>query len=304
KYRRHCLHRHARCERELGACIGFPIPLARFGNDGLAEARAGNDRNDRHPRPRSGILHDRHPHAENRHPGAPTATIIRRHPMTDAVTTTIDNHVLEVTLDRPKANAIDLATSRAMGRIFQNFRDDPELRVAIVRTAGSKFFSAGWDLKKAAEGDAVDSDYGVGGFAGLQELRDLNKPVIAAVNGMAVGGGFELALAADLIIAADNAAFALPEINAGTLADAATIRLPKRLPYHVAMDMLYTGRWMDAEEALRWGLVREVVADAQLHDAAWALARTLAVGPPLVFAAIKEVARVAEGSDFQTTLNR
>src|SRR5699024_5350515 len=138
----------------------------------------------------------------------------------------------------------------------------------------------------------------------LQELRDLNKPVIAAVNGMAVGGGFELALSADLIIAADTASFALPEINAGTLADAATIKLPKRIPYHVAMDMLYTGRWMDAEEALRWGLVREIVAATELRDSAWALARTLAGGPPLVFAAIKEVARAAEGSDFQTTLNR
>src|SRR5699024_8049481 len=87
------------------------------------------------------------------------------------------------------------------------------------------------------------------------------------------------------------------------LADAATIKLPKRIPYHVAMDMLYTGRWMDAAEALRWGLVREVVPLAELHDKAWALARTLAGGPPLVFAAIKEVARAAEGSDFQTTLN-
>lgn len=224
--------------------------------------------------------------------------------MNNAVTTVSQDGVLEVTLDRPKANAIDLATSRQMGDIFQAFRDDDEHRVAIVRTAGEKFFCAGWDLKGAADGDAVDSDYGVGGFAGLQELRDLNKPVIAAVNGMAVGGGFELALSADLIIAADTATFALPEINAGTLADAATIKLPKRIPYHVAMDMLYTGRWMDATEAERWGLVREIVAADALRDKAWALARTLAGGPPLVFAAIKEVAREAEGSDFQTTLNR
>lgn len=224
--------------------------------------------------------------------------------MSNAVTTLSQDGVLEVTLDRPKANAIDLDTSRRMGDIFQAFRDDDEHRVAIVRTAGEKFFSAGWDLKGAADGDAVDSDYGVGGFAGLQELRDLNKPVIAAVNGMAVGGGFELALSTDLIVAADTATFALPEINAGTVADAATIKLPKRIPYHVAMDMLYTGRWMDATEAERWGLVREIVPAAGLRDAAWELARTLAAGPPLVFAAIKEVAREAEGSDFQTTLNR
>ena len=109
--------------------------------------------------------------------------------MSDVITTRREGGVLEVTLDRPKANAIDLVTSRIMGETFRDFRDDPELRVAIVRTAGERFFSAGWDLKAAAGGDDVDGDYGVGGFAGLQELRDLNKPVIAAVNGMAGGGG-------------------------------------------------------------------------------------------------------------------
>src|SRR5437660_7352982 len=113
--------------------------------------------------------------------------------------------VREVVLDRPKANAIDAATSRLMGECFAAFRDDPALRVAIVTGAGDKFFSAGWDLKEAAEGAPPDSDYGVGGFGGLQQLPNLNKPIIAAVNGMAVGGGFELALSADLIIAADHA---------------------------------------------------------------------------------------------------
>jgi len=212
--------------------------------------------------------------------------------------------VLEVTLDRPKANAIDLATSRIMGRTFKAFRDNPELRVAILTTAGDKFFSAGWDLKAAASGDAVDGDYGVGGFGGLQELRGLNKPVIAAVNGMAVGGGFELALSADLILASDHSTFALPEIRAGTLADAATVKLPKRMPYHVAMDLLLTGRWMDAQEAMRWGLVNEVLPQDKLMERAWELARLLAGGPPLVFAAIKEVAREAEALTFQEAMNR
>ena len=123
--------------------------------------------------------------------------------------------VLEVTLDRPPANAIDLATSRAMGEVFAAFRDDRSLRVAVLRTAGERFFCAGWDLKAAATGDAVDGDYGVGGFGGIQELPGLNKPVIALVEGMAVGGGFELALSCDLIYASDRATFALPEINAG-----------------------------------------------------------------------------------------
>ena len=223
----------------------------------------------------------------------------------EAVQTRIEGHILEVTLDRPKANAIDLVTSRRMGEVFKSFRDDPELRVCIVRTAGEKFFSAGWDLKAAAAGDSVVGDYGVGGFAGLQELRDLNKPVIAAVEGMCVGGGFELALSCDMILATEASSFALPEIRAGTLADAATIKLPKRIPYHVAMDMLLTGRWMDCAEAHRWGLVNEMMADGPaLYDRAWELARLLASGPPLVFAAIKEVAREAESMKFQDAMNR
>ena len=223
--------------------------------------------------------------------------------MNTAVTTRRDGAVLEVTLDRPKANAIDLATSREMGLTFLAFRDDPDLRVAIMRTAGEQFFSAGWDLKAAASGDAVDGDYGVGGFGGLQELRDLNKPVIACVNGMAVGGGFELALSCDLIYASAHSSFALPEIRAGTLADAATVKLPKRIPYHVAMDLLFTGRWMDAAEAQRWGLVNEVLPAEKLEDRVWEIARLLAAGPPLVFAAIKEVAREAESMDFQEAMN-
>jgi crotonobetainyl-CoA hydratase len=210
--------------------------------------------------------------------------------------------VLEVVLDVPKANAISAATSRVMGEVFAGFRDDPALRVAIITGAGEKFFSAGWDLKGAAAGEPPDADYGVGGFAGLQELPGLNKPVIAALNGMTVGGGFELALSADMIIAAEHVRFALPEINAGTLADAATLKLPKRIPYHVAMDLLLTGRWMDAQEAARWGLVNEVVPAADLLPRAHALAKMLADGPPLVFAAIKEVVREADAMPFHEAI--
>jgi crotonobetainyl-CoA hydratase len=225
--------------------------------------------------------------------------------MSDDVRVWREGGILEVTLDRPKANAIDLATSRVMGKVFADFRDDPELRVAIVRTAGDRFFSAGWDLKAAAAGDAVDGDYGVGGFGGLQELPGLDKPVIAAVHGLALGGGFELALSCDLIYATRSSQFGLPEINAGTLADAATIKLPKRMPYHVAMELLLTGRWMEADEAHRWGLVNEVLGDEDdLMRRVWDVARLLESGPPLVFAAIKEVARVAEGAAFQDVLDQ
>jgi len=222
----------------------------------------------------------------------------------DAIRLRREGGVLEVTLDRPKANAIDLATSRRMGEVFAGFRDDPALRVAILRTAGDKFFCAGWDLKAAAAGDAVDGDYGVGGFGGLQELPGLNKPVLAAVHGLAMGGGFELALSCDLVYASSSVQFGLPEITAGTLADAATIKLPKRMPYHVAMELLLTGRWMPAYEAHRWGVVNEVLADeAALMSRVWEVARLLDSGPPLVFAAIKEVARVAEGRAFQDVMD-
>ena len=221
-----------------------------------------------------------------------------------SIRTRREGAILEVMLDRPKANAIDLITSRAMGETFRDFRDDPELRVAILRTAGDKFFCAGWDLKAAANGDAVDGDYGVGGFGGLQELPNLNKPVICAVDGICFGGGFELALSCDLIVASSNATFALPEIKSGTVADAASIKLPKRIPYHGAMDMLLTGRGMDADEALKWGILREVVEPGELEENVWELARLIASGPPLVMAAIKEVVRDAEDSKFQDALNR
>lgn len=220
------------------------------------------------------------------------------------IKTRAEGAILEVTLDRPKANAIDLATSRIMGDVFKAFRDDDTLRVAILSAAGDKFFCPGWDLKAAAGGDAVDGDYGVGGFGGLQELPNLNKPVIAAVNGICCGGGLELALSCDLIMASETASFALPEIRSGTVADAASIKLPKRIPYHVAMDLLLTGRWMDAQEAQRWGLIKEICPAEALHEKTWDLARLLASGPPLVYAAIKEVVREAEDMRFQDVLNK
>ena len=132
----------------------------------------------------------------------------------------------------------------------------------------------------------------------------MNKPIIAAVNGICCGGGLEWALSADIILAADHASFALPEIRSGTVADAASVKLPKRIPYHIAMEMLLTGRWIDAEEAARWGMVNRLHPGDQLMAEARTLADHLASGPPLVYAAIKEIVRDAEGSTFQDTMNR
>jgi crotonobetainyl-CoA hydratase len=224
--------------------------------------------------------------------------------MTDVIETHIENHVLTVTLNRPKANAIDLATSRALGQVFADFRDNPDLRVAIITGAGDKFFCPGWDLKAAADGDAVDGDYGMGGFGGIQEMPHLNKPIIAAVNGICCGGGLEWALSADIILAADHASFALPEIRSGTVADAASVKLPKRIPYHIAMEMLLTGRWITAEEAARWGMINQIHPAAELMAKAREMANLLASGPPLVYAAIKEIVRESEDQKFQDSMNK
>jgi crotonobetainyl-CoA hydratase len=220
------------------------------------------------------------------------------------IKTRIEGGILEVIIDRPKANAIDRATSQIMGDLFMDFRDNRDLRVAIITGGGEKFFCAGWDLKAASGGEEVDGDYGVGGFGGIQELENFNKPVICAVNGICCGGGLEIALCADIILAADHATFALPEIRSGTVADAASIKMPKPIPYHIAMEMLLTGRWLDVQEANRWGFVNEIVAAEQLMTRAWEVARLIESGPPLVYAAIKEIVREAEDMKFLPALRR
>jgi crotonobetainyl-CoA hydratase len=203
--------------------------------------------------------------------------------------------ILEITLDRPPANAIDLDVSRALHAAFCELRDTADLRVGIITGAGGRIFSAGWDLKTLAEMEdmAAANDLAVnmpGGFAGITEFWDLNKPVIAAVNGFAIGGGFEIALACDIIIAAEHAAFALPEMQRGFLADAGAVqRLPRRIPYNVAMELLLTGRRMLAAEAVHWGLVHKAVPAADLLSTSRELARTIADGAPLAVQALLEV---------------
>ncbi|MEV4320130.1 enoyl-CoA hydratase-related protein [Actinocrispum sp. NPDC049592] len=206
-----------------------------------------------------------------------------------AVRTDVDGKTLVITLDRPKVNAIDVATSHELYAAFDRLQQDRALRVAII-TGSGEFFSAGWDLKA---GEAVDADHGPGGFAGLTELFTLDKPVIAAVNGPALGGGFELALAADLIVAGPQARFALPEATLGLVPDSGgVLRLPKRLPRAIAMELLLTGRRMSAEEALAWGLVNRV--DADPVAAALALARMTEASAPLAISAIKEIISTCE----------
>ncbi len=199
--------------------------------------------------------------------------------------------VLEVVIDRPKANAIDAATSRLMGEVFEAFRDDPAYRLAILTGAGEWFFSAGWDLSAASEGESYEADWGVGGFGGFTELEGLNKPVICAVNGIAAGGGFEMVLAADLVVAADNARFLLPEASLGFPPDIGTVRLPRQIPPLVAKEMLLTGRHMGVEEAKQWGLVNKVVTSVELMDTSRQLAERICQAAPLAVQAILDMIR-------------
>jgi crotonobetainyl-CoA hydratase len=221
--------------------------------------------------------------------------------MTEPVRVERRGHVLEITLDRPKVNAIDIETSRALGRAFVRLRDDPELRVGIVTGAGDRVFSAGWDVKAAhaSGGDRLrwwNEDYGPGGFAGLTDLWDLNKPVIAAVNGHAVGGGFELALACDLVIAADHAEFRMPGMTLGILADSGGVqRMPRRLPYNVMMELFLLGRPLPAAEAHRYGFVNAVVPKSELMARARDWADAIAGGAPLTIQALKEALRAMDG---------
>ena len=222
----------------------------------------------------------------------------------------VKGKVIEIKINKPKVNAIDLKLSQDLGKAFAELRDNPDLRVGIITGEGDKIFSAGWDLKAVNSGEMEldnwweKADYGDGGFAGLTENWNLNKPVIAAINGICCGGGLEWALSCDIIIAAEHATFALPEIKSGIIADAATIKLPKRIPYHIAMELLFTGRWLDAQEAHKWGFVNEIVEKEKLMHRAREMADLLASGPPLVFAAIKEIARYSENHSFQETLNK
>lgn len=206
-------------------------------------------------------------------------------------------NVLEIVLNRPPVNAINREMSKAIHAALKSLQEDPELSVGVIIGSGERIFSAGWDLKDVAAAgfdptsDANnDTGHGQGGFAGITEYHGLLKPLIAAINGVAVGGGFEMALACDVIIAAEHAYFELPEMQRGFLADSGAIqRLPKRIPYNVAKELLLTGRRMASQEAHKWGLVASVHESGDLRQAALDLATSIGKGAPLALQAMKEV---------------
>ena len=207
---------------------------------------------------------------------------------------------LEIIINRPKANAIDAKTSLEMCKAFNILKTDNSMRVAVLRATGEKFFCAGWDLSAAANGEAPDANFGATGFGGLTELWDCNKPIICAVNGYAAGGGFEFALASDIVIASENATFMLPEPWVGIVADSGgVLRLPKRIPHNIAMDMLLTGRQMKMAEAKHWGLVNAVVPLEDLHKTAMEKAKEILGLAPLALQSIKAIVRDCEDLSVQ-----
>jgi len=200
-----------------------------------------------------------------------------------------------VTINRPEVmNSICPPASDEMWEAFSDFRDDPEVWVVILTGAGEKAFSAGNDLKyQALHGSdpAYMTINNPGRFGGITERFDCNKPMIAAVNGYALGGGFELALKCDIIIAADHAQFGLPEAKVGSIAGAGGIhRLPRMIPQKIALGMMFTARSLTAQEAYRIGLVNEVVPLKDLMSTADRWADDIVRGSPLTIQATKEAA--------------
>jgi enoyl-CoA hydratase len=216
------------------------------------------------------------------------------------------DHIAILTLNRPEArNAISPEVSRTMATLLDEVEADPALR-AVVLTGRGEVFSAGADLKVVAQGNANDIARGKGGFAGIV-TRDFPKPLIAAVNGPALAGGFEIVLSCDLVVAAEGARFGIPEVKRGLMAAAGgLIRLPKRIPLAIALELAMTGDPIDAPRALQLGLVNRVVPAGQVIDEAIALAERIGENSPVAVRnsrqLVREAAEMSEADGWRRTL--
>jgi crotonobetainyl-CoA hydratase len=208
-------------------------------------------------------------------------------------------NVLLITINRPDArNAVNAAVSTAVGAALVEAENDPEIRVVVITGAGDKSFCAGADLKAISRGEGLfapgNEDWGFAGFV----RHVISKPTIAAVNGTALGGGTELALSADLIVAAEGASFGLPEVKRGLIAGAGGVfRLPAQIPQRLAMEMILTGDPISAATAREYGLINQVVPDGTVVEAALALAERIAVNAPLSVQASKRIALGIQAGD-------
>lgn len=217
-----------------------------------------------------------------------------------------------VTMNRPEVmNALHAEANVELGEVWDDFERDPDLWVAILTGAGERAFSAGNDLKVTAAADGAPRNGGrppapaSGGWGGLTNRFTLTKPVIAAVNGWAMGGGCELALACDIVVAASHARFGLPEPRVGLIAGAGGVhRLPRQIPLKHAMGMILTGRSIDADEAYRIGLVNEVVPREQLMDGALRWAGEILKASPTAVRASKEASTMGLDLPLETALRR
>ena len=216
------------------------------------------------------------------------------------------DHIALVTLNRPEArNAVSPEVSQAMAAVLDEIEADAELR-AVVLTGRGEVFSAGADLKVVAQGRANDIARGKGGFAGIV-TRDFPKPIIAAVNGAALAGGFEIVLSCDLVVAADTARFGIPEVKRGLMAAAGgLIRLPKRVPLAMALELAMTGDPIDAQRALQLGLVNRVVPAADVVAEAIALAERIGENSPIAVRnsrqLVREAAELTEADGWTRTI--
>jgi len=217
--------------------------------------------------------------------------------VTDAVLTELHDHVLLVTLNRPEArNAVNGDLTLGLGNALERAESDPAIRAVVLTGSGELSFCAGADLKAIARGESLNPPgTETWGFAGMVQ-HPISRPVIAAVNGQALGGGTELVLAADLAVAVESATFGLPEVKRGLIAAAGgLVRLPEQLPRKVAMQLILTGEAIDAATALRWGLVNEVVSADRLLEVALDLATRIARNAPLSVQHSKQVAQGIAG---------
>jgi enoyl-CoA hydratase/carnithine racemase len=200
------------------------------------------------------------------------------------------DRIATVTINRPEVmNALNPPANAELERVWNDVAADPDVWVAILTGAGDRAFSTGNDLKWTATAGMPDMP--ASGFGGITRRHGLTKPVIAAVNGFALGGGLEIALACDIVVAAEHARFGLPEVRVGLMAgDGGVHRLPRQIPQKIAMGMLFTGRHINAAEAHRWGLVNEVVPGPALMEAARRWAREITECAPLSVQGTKEAA--------------
>ncbi|WP_067856670.1 crotonase/enoyl-CoA hydratase family protein [Nocardia shimofusensis] len=225
--------------------------------------------------------------------------------MSEAATLQRRGAVAVITLNRPDAmNAVDSALSRAVGAALEELAGDPELRVGVITGAG-RAFCAGADLKALAQGrDIGDPEHPEYGFAGLVQ-HFIDKPLIAAVNGFALGGGTEIMLACDLAVMSAEATLGLPEVKRGLVAAAGgLLRLPRQIPQKIALEMALTGTPIDAATALQWGLVNRVVPADEVLAVALELAETVAANAPLAVRASKRIIHKAAdfGSDWDAPI--